>query len=141
MLDRLNPLTIPDWDALVLNTPGTGFFHTSAWCRVLSESYGYKPVYFAEIEGDRFRTLVPMMEIDSFLTGKRGVSLPFTDYCDPIIEGLANSVIPAEAGIQKDGARFRGRVGNTQNGGPRLNDAPSRGGEGGAECSILHSAF
>jgi len=28
-----------------------------------------------------------MMEINSFLTGKRGVSLPFTDYCDPIIDG------------------------------------------------------
>jgi lipid II:glycine glycyltransferase (peptidoglycan interpeptide bridge formation enzyme) len=26
------------------------------------------------------------MEINSFLTGKRGVSLPFTDYCEPIIE-------------------------------------------------------
>jgi len=27
------------------------------------------------------------MEVNSFLTGKRGVSLPFTDYCDPIIDG------------------------------------------------------
>ena len=25
------------------------------------------------------------MEVDSFLTGKRGVSLPFTDYCEPIV--------------------------------------------------------
>ena len=82
-----------NWDQLLLNTPGASFFHSSAWCRVLSESYGYKPVYFAEIAGDRFRILVPMMEIDSFLTGKRGVSLPFTDYCDPIIgEGSRSRV-------------------------------------------------
>jgi hypothetical protein len=26
------------------------------------------------------------MEVNSFLTGKRGVSLPFTDYCEPIID-------------------------------------------------------
>ena len=25
------------------------------------------------------------MDIDSFLTGKRGVSLPFTDYCEPVV--------------------------------------------------------
>jgi hypothetical protein len=39
------------------------------------------------------------MEVNSFLTGKRGVSLPFTDYCDPIMNGnfrfndLLNDVI------------------------------------------------
>jgi hypothetical protein len=27
------------------------------------------------------------MEVNSFLTGRRGVSLPFTDYCDPIVNG------------------------------------------------------
>lgn len=29
--------------------------------------------------------LLPCMDIDSFLTGKRGVSLPFTDYCEPVV--------------------------------------------------------
>jgi lipid II:glycine glycyltransferase (peptidoglycan interpeptide bridge formation enzyme) len=29
------------------------------------------------------------MEVDSPLTGKRGVSLPFTDYCEPIVSGAA----------------------------------------------------
>jgi len=31
--------------------------------------------------------VIPIMEVNSFLTGKRGVSLPFTDYCDPIVNG------------------------------------------------------
>ncbi len=31
-------------------------------------------------------TCIPVMEVKSFLTGRRGVSLPFTDYCEPIIE-------------------------------------------------------
>jgi hypothetical protein len=34
---------------------------------------------------DQMDVLVPIMEIESILTGKRGVSLPFTDYCKPII--------------------------------------------------------
>jgi hypothetical protein len=32
------------------------------------------------------KLLVPFMEIKSILTGPRAVSLPFTDYCEPIIE-------------------------------------------------------
>jgi hypothetical protein len=71
---------------MLLRTPGASFFHGSAWARVLSESYGYTPLYFSVIENERLRALVPMMEVSSFLTGKRGVSLPFTDYCEPIIE-------------------------------------------------------
>jgi hypothetical protein len=31
--------------------------------------------------------LIPVMEVKSLLTGRSGVSLPFTDYCDPIVNG------------------------------------------------------
>ena len=30
-------------------------------------------------------SFLPVMEVNSPLTGKRGVSLPFTDYCEPIV--------------------------------------------------------
>lgn len=80
-LEIVNPLQIPDWDDLVLATGKASFFHSSSWARVLKESYGYKPVYFASLENGRLCSLMPFMEIDSWLTGKRGVSLPFTDQC------------------------------------------------------------
>ena len=79
-----NPTTLPHWDDLLLTHPETTFFHTAAWARVLSESYGYNPLYFSIIENGRLSGLIPVMEIDSILTGKRGVSLPFTDMCNPI---------------------------------------------------------
>ena len=84
---------------MLLRTPGASFFHSSAWARVLSESYGYTPLYFTVIENGKLRALVPVMEVNSILTGKRGVSLPFTDYCEPIIneagefDDLFNSVV------------------------------------------------
>ena len=53
---------------------------------MLSESYGYKPLYFAIIDNGKLAGLIPVMEIESFLTGKRGVSLPFTDICHPIAD-------------------------------------------------------
>ncbi len=72
---------------MLLGAPGASFFHSSAWAKVLSESYAYTPQYFTVIEEGRLRALVPVMEVNSHLTGKRGVSLPFTDSCDPIVDG------------------------------------------------------
>jgi hypothetical protein len=83
----IDPTRFPSWDSMLLRAPGASFFHGSAWARVLYESYGYTPFYFTVMEGDRLRALVPVMEVNSFLTGKRGVSLPFTDSCAPILDG------------------------------------------------------
>jgi hypothetical protein len=33
---------------------------------------------------------MPFMDVKSILTGRRGVSLPFTDYCEPLISGDIN---------------------------------------------------
>ena len=77
--DIVNPLEIPNWDDLVLATGKASFFHSSAWARVLHESYGYKPLYFASFESGKLISLMPFMEVNSWLTGRRGVSLPFTD--------------------------------------------------------------
>jgi hypothetical protein len=80
----INPIEYPNWDDLLLTNPVATFFHTAAWAKVLSESYYYKPLYFTIIENGQLSALIPIMEIKSFLTGKRGVSLPFTDHCHPI---------------------------------------------------------
>jgi hypothetical protein len=83
----INPITYPGWDELLLSTPGHSFFHSSSWAKVLHESYNYTPVYFSIIDGGHLLALIPIMEVNSFLTGKRGVSLPFTDYSEPITNG------------------------------------------------------
>jgi len=80
----INPIGYSGWDNLVLSSDSYSFFHSSAWARVLSESYRYKPVYFTSYCKDRLLFLMPLMEIKTFLTAKRAVSLPFTDYVEPI---------------------------------------------------------
>ena len=82
-LQRVNPLEPPDWDGLLLQSGDTSFFHTAAWARVLVDSYGYKPVYFVGRKDGRLSLVMPFMDVASRLTGRRGVSLPFTDSCDP----------------------------------------------------------
>jgi hypothetical protein len=88
-ISLLNPIEHPDWDDLLLTADRATFFHTTGWARVLSESYGYTPLYFTIIEKGKLAGLIPVMEIESFLTGKRGVSLPFTDICHPVADTAA----------------------------------------------------
>jgi hypothetical protein len=84
-LEVVDPTGIPGWDERLARHPEATIFHTAAWARVLSETYGYVPSYFTAVEEDRLVTLLPFMEIRSWLTGTRGVSLPFTDECRPIL--------------------------------------------------------
>jgi hypothetical protein len=86
-MEIIDPTQYPSWEKLLLSTPGGTFFHTSSWAKVLKEAYEYSPKYFTEIDGGQISTLIPIMEVRSFLTGCRGVSLPFTDYCEPIANG------------------------------------------------------
>jgi len=83
----INPITYPGWDDIILSFPDYSFFHSSAWAEVLHKSYGYTPVYFTLFEGKKIVAVLPTMEVKSLLTGTRGVSLPFTDYCEPLTNG------------------------------------------------------
>jgi hypothetical protein len=85
----INPCEQKEWNESLRSLPGYSFFHTSSWAEVLQRSYGYKPLYFTTEEGKTLSALLPCMDINSPLTGKRGVSLPFTDYCEPIVSDAA----------------------------------------------------
>jgi Acetyltransferase (GNAT) domain len=81
----INPLTDPDWDRLAASHPDASFFHTAAWAEVLLKTYSHKPLYLRCFQRDRLVALFPIMEVRSLLTGRRGVCLPFTDYCNPLL--------------------------------------------------------
>ncbi len=78
------------------------------WARLLHEAYGYEPVYFAAIEGRSLSALFPFMEVRSIVTGKRGLSLPFTDYCRPILPA-GTGFHDALAVVVRHGARAQWR--------------------------------
>lgn len=109
----LDPLTTPSWDEFVQAWSDYTFFHGQAWARVLHRTYGHRPCYalldgtvseaapksahFAPDEGGageqslrtKSQVLVPLMEVRSLLTGRRGVGLPFTDECSPLGGGAS----------------------------------------------------
>jgi hypothetical protein len=89
MVNIVNPLVDTHWDRMLDSYPGAGIFHTSAWAKVLYESYGYQPAYLAVKSDDRLLGLLACMEIKSWITGRRGVALPFSDQAEPLItEGV-----------------------------------------------------
>ena len=88
----VDPLQYQEWNDMVCSLPGYSFFHSANWAMVLHKSYGYSLRYFAIMNDEKLYALIPLMEVSSFLTGRRGVSLPFTDYCEPI----AASGIPVQ---------------------------------------------
>ena len=80
----LDPLRYTGWDSLLAGQAEASFFHTAAWAEVLKRTYGHVPVYFCQFVNDRLTGLLPVMEVGSPFTGRRGVSLPFSDFCPPL---------------------------------------------------------
>lgn len=86
-LYTVSPIVDPDWDSRIFNYPDYSIFHSGAWARVLFESYGFPTVYFMrDKKGSSGSVVLPMAVVKGFNGGKRGVSLPFSDYCDPLLE-------------------------------------------------------
>lgn len=87
----INPLTIENWNDLIIQHKEYSFFHSREWIKVLYDSYGYKPLFFSIFENGNLRSLIPAMRISSFITGNRLVSLPFSDFCDPFFQTIDDS--------------------------------------------------
>lgn len=85
-VELLNPLEESQWKSSVAPAPDVNIFHTREWARVLAETYHYSPFYGALISSKQRMGLMPVMEVCSYLTGRRGVGLPFSDECPPHLE-------------------------------------------------------
>jgi CelD/BcsL family acetyltransferase involved in cellulose biosynthesis len=80
----VNPLEYPQWDCQVSIYPQRTFFHSAAWARILHETYAHSPCCFCSFSGGKLQMALPVMEVSSRLTSRRGVSLPFSDFCAPL---------------------------------------------------------
>jgi hypothetical protein len=80
----MNPLVDSEWDDAINMHPDATIFHSTAWARVLVDTYGHRPCYVQMSLNGNLLALVPMMEVQSVLTRSRGICLPFSDYCAPL---------------------------------------------------------
>ena len=71
----------------------------------MAHSYGHKPIYLRFYRRDKLVALVPIMEVNSPITGVRGVSLPFSDFCAPLMFDDDAAAFPLLEEINKVGLR------------------------------------
>jgi Acetyltransferase (GNAT) domain len=84
-IEVINPLNLKDWDKNIIGHKNYTFFHTSHWNKLIAETYGYTPVFHIAKEDDEIKGILPLMEVNSFITGKRGIGLPFSDFSNPLV--------------------------------------------------------
>jgi Acetyltransferase (GNAT) domain len=63
-------------------------FASAAWAQSLSATYGFHVKASTLTSAGQVRAAIPFSEIDD-IRGPRIVSLPFSDYCDPMVEDAA----------------------------------------------------
>lgn len=82
----IDPLRDHRWDAFVQDHAFGWLCHLSGWKKVMERSFPHlRGHYFALVEDGKIRAALPVYEVDSWLTGKRLVSLPFATLCDPLV--------------------------------------------------------
>jgi CelD/BcsL family acetyltransferase involved in cellulose biosynthesis len=73
------------WLAFAQSQPEATTFHHPAWLGLLATTYRYRPLVLTQMDQrGRIVAGLPMLEVRSWLTGHRFISLPFTDYCPPL---------------------------------------------------------
>ena len=84
---KFNPVEDERWDKFLESHPTASIFHTPGWIEALRCTYGYKPVGFTTSPpGSPLTNGIPFCQISSWLSGRRLVSLPFSDHCAPLVE-------------------------------------------------------
>jgi CelD/BcsL family acetyltransferase involved in cellulose biosynthesis len=83
----VNPLADPRWAALIEKHPLASVFHSLNWLQALRVAYGYEPmVVTTSPPGAALANGLVFCCVNSWLTGRRFVSLPFSDHCEPLVD-------------------------------------------------------
>jgi hypothetical protein len=87
MIYKLDPLVDPRWQALVDRHPNASVFHTTGWLEAVRRTYGYDPLAFTTSSPTHeLSNGLLFCRVRSWLTGRRMVSLPFSDHCEPLCD-------------------------------------------------------
>ena len=86
---EMSPLADPRWSQLAASHPRASMFHTVGWLSALQKTYNYEPIVYTSAPPQTPLTNgLVFCKVKSWLTGRRLVSLPFSDHCEPLAEGV-----------------------------------------------------
>ncbi len=82
-IDTIDPLADVRWKTFVEWHPEASVFHHPSWLQALRKTYGFRPFAFTTAHpGEALSDGLLLCPVDSWVTGKRWISLPFSDHCD-----------------------------------------------------------
>src|SRR5579864_9570139 len=93
----IDPTQDERWETFLQAHPDASLFHSSAWLKALRATYGYQPLVFTtSAPGKPITNGIPFCRIQSWITGSRLVSLPFSDHC----QALSDTPEARESGFE-----------------------------------------
>jgi hypothetical protein len=87
MVYTIDPLRDPRWAELISRHTSASVFHSQPWLEAVRRTYGYGPVaYTTSPPSSPLSNGIVLCQINSWLTGRRMVSIPFSDHCEPLLD-------------------------------------------------------
>ena len=94
--ELLDPRTDGRWSEFVARAPGATIFHHPLWHGLLAAHYGYDfRACCLTDEAGRVVAGLPWARVESRLTGRRLVAVPFSDACEPLTDGAGSAELAA----------------------------------------------
>lgn len=88
---QLQPLSDARWAQFIQGNPRSSVFHTIEWLSALHRTYGYEPIAFTTSAANTdLQNAAVFCRVESWLTGPRLVSLPFSDHCEILAESATD---------------------------------------------------
>ncbi len=85
-IHQIQPLEDTRWVEFIGLHPRSSTFHTPAWLEALRRTFDYEPIAFTTSPPDaKLEDAIVLCRVNSWITGRRLVSLPFSDHCDPLV--------------------------------------------------------
>lgn len=86
-IHKFNPLKDDRWSEFTAKHLRATVFHSMPWIRAIADTYDYEPVVVtASPPSATLSNGLLFFMVRSWATGKRMVSIPFSDHCEPLLE-------------------------------------------------------
>ncbi|HXY06908.1 MAG TPA: GNAT family N-acetyltransferase [Terriglobales bacterium] len=107
---ELDPTCDSRWEDLANSHPKAAVFHSTKWLKALQTVYGYEPIAITTCPpGTRLTNGLVLCRVRSWVTGRRYVSVPFSDHCEPLVDRsdeLDEMLLHMKRYVDKDGLKY-----------------------------------
>jgi CelD/BcsL family acetyltransferase involved in cellulose biosynthesis len=98
----IEPLEDSRWEPFLEKHPRASVFHSSPWLEALRRTYGFQPIAFTTSSlGEDLENAIVFCAVESWVTGRRLVSLPFSDHCELLVDSADDQDILTAALMRK----------------------------------------